>query len=62
MMTKRDLMDAIMRLNPTARPEFLAEFAARELEEYLGKLESLEKYDHQLNLFECELGSGLSPA
>ncbi|MCO6438110.1 MAG: hypothetical protein J5J06_13535 [Phycisphaerae bacterium] len=41
MMTKTDAIDAITRLNATARPTFLAEFSLRELEEYLERLRSL---------------------
>ena len=40
-MTKSDTMEAIMRLNPSAKPEFLAEFAADQLRDYLRQLESL---------------------
>jgi len=38
MMTKRDTIDAITRLNPTANPEFLAEFSGEELDRYLDRL------------------------
>ena len=47
MMTKHDTMEAIMRLNPTARPEFLAEFAADELRDYLRQLEGLFRRDRR---------------
>jgi hypothetical protein len=47
MMTKSDTMEAIMRLNPTARPEFLVEFAANELRDYLRQLEDLFQRDRR---------------
>ncbi len=37
-MTKRQMIDEIMDLNPTAEPEFLAQFDGPDLREYLGKL------------------------
>jgi outer membrane biosynthesis protein TonB len=37
-MTKRQLIQEIMLLNPTARPDFLARFGDRDLEEYLRHL------------------------
>lgn len=40
MMTKRKLVDAIIRINSTARPEFLAMFSERELLQYLRHLEA----------------------
>jgi hypothetical protein len=38
-MTKRQMIDKIMELNPTAEPEFLAQFDDPDLREYLGKLQ-----------------------
>jgi hypothetical protein len=38
MIPKSDTIDAIRRLNPTAKPDFLAEFSNNELAEYLGRL------------------------
>ena len=38
MMPKSDTIDAIRRLNPTAKPGFLAEFSNNELAEYLDRL------------------------
>ena len=38
-MTKRQLIDRITQLNPTAAPDFLAGFAAGDLAEYLEHLE-----------------------
>ena len=37
-MCKREVIDAIMRLNPTAKPAFLAEFCLDDLEDYLRHL------------------------
>ena len=41
-MTKRDAIDRIMRRNPSAKPEFLAEFSDQDLHDYLDQLESLD--------------------
>jgi hypothetical protein len=38
MMSKREAIDAILRLNPTAKPPFLAEFSLEDLQEYLRHL------------------------
>jgi hypothetical protein len=38
MMPKSDTIEAIMQLNPTARPTFLAEFSNSELGDYLRRL------------------------
>jgi hypothetical protein len=38
-MTKRKLIDAIISVNPSARPEFLATFSERQLLQYLQHLE-----------------------
>ena len=37
-MPKRDTIDAIAKLNPTANPEFLSEFSGEDLDQYLGRL------------------------
>ncbi|MCP4374913.1 MAG: hypothetical protein GY794_01830 [bacterium] len=42
-MTKRELIDAILRFNRTADPEFLSQFDNVELAEYLDHLESAER-------------------
>jgi hypothetical protein len=42
-MCKTDLIDAICRMNPSARPDFLAEFSLGDLDEYRHKLESLRE-------------------
>lgn len=40
-MTKRNLIDHIMEINPTATPEFLARFDEKDLGEYLHHLQSV---------------------
>lgn len=42
-MTKRELIDEIMDINQTAGPDFLAEFADIELDEYLKHLQEARK-------------------
>lgn len=37
-MTKREIIDHIMEVNPSARPEFLADFSRESLAEYLDHL------------------------
>lgn len=37
-MSKRELIDLIREINRSARPEFLANFTAEELDEYLENL------------------------
>lgn len=38
-MPKDDTIDAIMKLNPSAKPDFLVEFSASELKDYLDQLQ-----------------------
>ncbi len=42
-MTKRETIDRIITRNPSARPEFLAEFTAEDLDAYLRQLESVKR-------------------
>ncbi len=42
-MNKRELIDQINRLNPTAQPDFLAGFTETELVAYLQQLRELER-------------------
>lgn len=42
-MPKRDTIDAIRRLNPTAAPEFLGEFSTEALSDYLDRLETASR-------------------
>jgi hypothetical protein len=37
-MSKRELIDEILRLNPTAKPDFLSHFKEKDLQEYLDHL------------------------
>jgi hypothetical protein len=41
-MSKREMVDRIMARNPSARPEFLADFSEEELGAYLRQLESVD--------------------
>ena len=41
-MSKRDMIDRIRRINPTAQPEFLASFDEDDLLAYLRQLTELE--------------------
>jgi hypothetical protein len=41
MMTKNETIEAICRLNPTANPEFLSEFAPDDLAGYLRRLSEI---------------------
>lgn len=41
-MSKRDLIDQIRRMNPTAQPTFLATFRDEDLLAYLQQLQELE--------------------
>ena len=42
-MTKRELVDRIRRLNPTAQPEFLAHFTEEDLLAYLHQLQEIAR-------------------
>ncbi len=42
-MSKRETINQIRRLNPTAQPEFLASFEQDELLAYLHQLQELER-------------------
>ena len=45
-MTKREIIDHIMEVNPSARPEFLAEFSRESLAEYLDHLREVRAEQH----------------
>ena len=45
-MNKRELIDEIMKINHSARPEFLAHFKESHLIEYLDHLHEVENDDH----------------
>lgn len=40
-MPKSDTISAIMRLNPTAQPQFLADFPSDDLDQYLDRLQEI---------------------
>ena len=46
-MTKRDMIDHIRRLNPTAEAEFLARFTQDDLLAYLHQLQEIERERQQ---------------
>ena len=41
-MTKRELINCILEINTKAKPEFLAQFTEKELQEYLEHLMELD--------------------
>ncbi len=61
-MTKREAIDLIRRINPTAQPDFLADFQQEDLLAYLHQLQEVERdrYMHgdlqpsERVLVECE--------
>ena len=44
-MTKREVIDRIIEINPSAKPEFLAQFSIEELDLYLEHLMELNLED-----------------
>lgn len=46
-MSKREIIDRIMEINPSARPEFLAEFSQECLSEYLEHLDEIMTEHHE---------------
>ena len=44
-MSKRELIDCILEINKSAKPEFLASFGEDELNDYLEKLMALDLRD-----------------
>ena len=51
-MAKRELINQIVRLNVSARPEFLAQFSEEELRAYLRQLRELQRSVKTDNLLE----------
>jgi hypothetical protein len=47
-MSKRELIDCIIELNRTAKPEFLAQFSAEDLDRYLENLLEVDVEDYAL--------------
>jgi len=57
MMPKADIITAILNLNPTANPGFLARFSNKELGEYLDRLRALPgKHAANTLIRQVELG------
>ena len=54
-MTKRDIIDRVMDLNPSAKPEFLAEFSHQDLAEYLRHLTEIAAEHHEQAFLEPAL-------
>lgn len=46
-MSKREIIDRIMEINPSARPEFLADFSQESLSEYLEHLDEIMAEQHE---------------
>ena len=46
-MSKREIIDRIMEMNPSARPEFLAEFSQESLSQYLSHLDEVLAEQHE---------------
>ncbi|HML72927.1 MAG TPA: hypothetical protein PKB02_00395 [Anaerohalosphaeraceae bacterium] len=47
-MSKRELIDCILEINRTAKPEFLAQFSSEDLDKYLENLLGIEVEDYAL--------------
>jgi hypothetical protein len=47
-MSKRELIDCIIELNRTAKPEFLAQFSPEDLDKYLDNLLGVDVEDYAL--------------
>jgi hypothetical protein len=47
-MSKRELIDCILEINRTAKPEFLAQFSAEDLDMYLENLLEVDVEDYAL--------------
>ena len=54
-MTKREIIDRIMEINTSARPEFLAGFSRQCLEEYLSHLTEVLAEQHESAFLEPAL-------
>lgn len=52
--SKRDAIAAIMGLNPTAKPTFLAEFSKDDLEQYLARLGRVIEFEDGVTRFASE--------
>ena len=54
-MTKREVIDRIIEINPSAKPEFLAEFSRESLAEYLQHLTDVLVEKHEQTFLEPSL-------
>ena len=54
-MSKREIIDRIMEINPSARPEFLAEFSQETLAEYMNNLDEVLAEQHEPAFLELAL-------
>ena len=59
-MTKREIIDRIMEINTSARPEFLATFSDESLREYLDNLTEILAEQHEPAFLEPVL-AGAAP-
>ncbi len=48
-MSKRETIDLIRRINPSAQPEFLSHFEQMDLLAYLHQLQEVERDRHELS-------------
>jgi hypothetical protein len=47
-MSKREIIDCIIEINRTAKPEFLAQFSAEDLDKYLDNLLEVDVEEYAL--------------
>ena len=59
-MTKREIIDHVMVINTSARPEFLAAFSHESLQEYLDHLREVLAEEHEPALLEPALVGAVS--
>ncbi len=58
-MTKREIIDRIMEINNSARPEFLATFSQESLQEYLDHLTEVLAEQHEPAFLEPALAGAV---
>ena len=58
-MTKREIIDHIMEINSSARPEFLATFSQESLQEYLDHLTEVLAEQHEPAFLEPALAGAV---
>lgn len=59
-MTKRETIDCIMEINASAKPEFLASFSHKSLQEYLDHLTEVFAEQHEVAFLEPALAGAAS--